>query len=169
MAFQSTRDPAQGRLLLRTAILFIAYVCVAISLPIVPIYATEQLGLRNVWAGLGVGIAFLTTIVSRGHAGSLSDRRGAKYAVTLGLLFHAAGALISLSQGLAFHAPLVAYLGSHCRPSCRWADRPRIAGPVRFCQSDGDQRFCLALACWQCGPSPVSLRLPMPSARRTGA
>ncbi len=110
MAFQSTRDPAQGRLLLLTAILFIAYVCVAVSLPIVPIYVTEQLGLSNAWAGLGVGIAFLTTIVSRGHAGSLSDRRGAKHAVTLGLLFYAAGALISLVAGLAFHAPLVAYL-----------------------------------------------------------
>jgi MFS family permease len=110
MAIQSTRDPAQGRLLLLTAILFIAYVCVAVSLPIVPIYVTEQLRLSNVWAGLGVGIAFLTTIVSRGHAGSLSDRRGAKPAVTLGLLFYSGGALISLVAGLTLHAPLVAYV-----------------------------------------------------------
>ena len=109
MAFQSTRDPAQVRLLLLTAILFIAYVCVAISLPIVPIFVTGQLGLSNVWAGLGVGIAFLTAIVSRGHAGSLSDRRGAKHAVTLGLLFYAGGALISLVAGLTFQAPLVGY------------------------------------------------------------
>jgi MFS family permease len=109
MAFQSTRE-AQGRLLLLTAILFISYVCVAIPLPIVPIYVTGQLGLSNVWAGLGVGIAFLTTIVSRGHAGSLSDRRGAKLAVALGLLFYAAGALISLATGLAFQTPLMAYV-----------------------------------------------------------
>ena len=110
MAFQSTRDPAQSRLLLLTAVLFISYVCVAISLPIVPIYVTGRLGLSNAWAGLGVGIAFLTTIVSRRHAGSLSDRRGAKLAVALGLVFYAAGALISLVAGLSFHAPLMAYL-----------------------------------------------------------
>jgi MFS family permease len=110
MAFQSTRDPAQGRLLLLTAILFVAYVCVAISLPIVPIYVTARLGLSNVWAGLGVGIAFLTTIVSRGYIGSLSDRRGAKLAAVLGLVFYAAAALTSLVAGLTVNAPLMAYL-----------------------------------------------------------
>jgi len=110
MAFQSTRDPAQRRLLLLTAILFVSYICVAISLPIVPIYVTGQLGLSNVWAGLAVGIAFLSTIVSRGNAGSLSDRRGAKLALALGLLFYAAGALASLVAGLAFRAPWTAYL-----------------------------------------------------------
>ena len=67
MPFQSTRDPAQGRLLLLTAILFISYLCIAMSLPVVPVYVTGRLGLSNVWAGLGVGIAFLATIVSRGR------------------------------------------------------------------------------------------------------
>lgn len=49
MAFQSTRDPAQARLLLLTAVLFISYLCVAMPLPIVPVYVTEQLELSNVW------------------------------------------------------------------------------------------------------------------------
>jgi len=110
MAFQSTRDPARRQLLLLTTILFVSYICVAVSLPTVPIYVTGRLGLSNVWAGLGVGIAFLTTIVTRGYAGSLSDRRGAKLAVALGLLFYAAGALASLTAGLASDAPLTAYL-----------------------------------------------------------
>jgi MFS family permease len=110
VVFRLIRDAAQVRLLLLTAILFISYVCVAISLPIVPVYVTQRLGLSNAWAGLGVGIAFLSTIISRGHAGSLSDRRGAKHAVTLGLLFYAAGSLTSLVAGLALHAPLIAYV-----------------------------------------------------------
>ena len=85
MAFQSTRDPAQGRLLLLTAVLFVSYLCVAMPLPIVPVYVTEWLGLSNVWAGLGVGIAFFATVVTRGYAGSLADRIGAKVALARGL------------------------------------------------------------------------------------
>ncbi len=110
MAFQSTREPAQGRVLLLTAILFVSYLCVALPLPIVPVYVTERLGLSNVWAGLGVGIAFFSTIVTRGYAGGLSDRRGAKVAVARGLAFYVAGALVSLVAGLVPQAPLTAFL-----------------------------------------------------------
>jgi MFS family permease len=110
MASQSTRDPAQGRLLLLTAILFVSYLCVAIPLPIVPVYVTERLALGNVWAGLAVGIAFLATVLTRGYAGSLSDRSGAKGAVARGLAFYVAGALTSLVTGLLPQAPLTAFL-----------------------------------------------------------
>ena len=102
-----TRQP---RLWLLTAVLFVSYLCVAIPLPIVPIFVTGRLGLSNVWAGLAVGIAFLSTIVTRGHAGALSDRLGAKVAVARGLAFYAAGALISLIAGLPPLTPVAAYL-----------------------------------------------------------
>ncbi|MEO8778629.1 MAG: MFS transporter [Rhodanobacter sp.] len=98
----STRDPAQARLLLLTATLFVSYLCVAIPLPIIPVYVTGHLGLDNVWAGLGVGIAFLTTIITRAHAGKLSDRRGAKFAASRGLGFYIAGALMSCVAGVVY-------------------------------------------------------------------
>ncbi|MEZ2127263.1 MULTISPECIES: arabinose transporter [unclassified Sinorhizobium] len=110
MAFLFTRDPQQGRLLLLTAILFISYLCVAISLPIVPIYVTATLGFGNGWAGFGVGIAFLATIVSRGYAGGLSDGRGAKVAVQRGLALYVLGALVSLVSGLAANVPITAFI-----------------------------------------------------------
>ncbi|HUC49595.1 MAG TPA: arabinose transporter [Xanthobacteraceae bacterium] len=110
MVFQSIRDPAQRRLLLLTAVLFVSYLCVAIPLPIVPIYVTERLGLGNVWAGLGVGSAFFATILTRAYAGSLSDRNGAKTALARGLVFYVAGALTCLVAGLLFHMPLIAFL-----------------------------------------------------------
>jgi MFS family permease len=109
MAFLSTREPAQTRLLLLTAILFLSYLCVAMPLPIVPVFVTGRLGLSNVWAGLGVGVAFFTTIVTRGYAGKLSDRSGAKVALTRGLGFYAAGALTTLVAGLLFHAPMFVF------------------------------------------------------------
>ncbi|MBB3569827.1 arabinose transporter [Rhizobium sp. BK491] len=110
MAFQSTPDPARGRLMLLSAILFISYLCIGISFPIVPLYVSGQLQLGNVWAGLGVGIAFLATILTRGYAGVLSDHRGAKVAVTRGLAFYIVGALTALVAGLLAHMPLSSFL-----------------------------------------------------------
>jgi MFS family permease len=110
MAFQSTRDPAQRRLLVLTAVLFISYLCVAMPLPVVPVFVTGQLGFSNAWAGLGVGIAFFATIVTRGYAGGLSDRRGAKVALARGLVLYVVGALISLAAGLLSGVPLIAFL-----------------------------------------------------------
>lgn len=109
VASHLTRDPALARLLLLVAVLFLSYLCVAIPLPLVPILVTERLGLDNVWAGLGVGSAFLATIVTRGQAGGLADRRGAKVAVGRGLAFYAAGAALSLAAGLPLYGPLPAF------------------------------------------------------------
>jgi len=110
MKFLSTRDPAQFHLLLLTVTLFISYLCLGMSLPVVPIFVTEGLGLGNAWAGLGVGSAFFVTIVSRGYAGSLSDQRGAKVATGRGLVLYVFGALISLAAGLTYQASTSAYL-----------------------------------------------------------
>ncbi len=110
MAFQSTRNPAQRRLFLLTGILFVSYLCVAMPLPIVPVYVAGQLGLGNVWAGLGVGIAFFATIVTRGYAGNLSDHNGPKVALARGLAFYVAGALTTAASGLLFHTPSIAFV-----------------------------------------------------------
>jgi MFS family permease len=110
MAFQSIRDPAQRRLLLLTGVFAISYLCIAIPLPIVPVFVTERLGFSNVWAGLGVGIAFLSTIVTRSYAGTLCDRRGAKVALMRGLAFYVAGALVSLLAGVLSGTPLPAFI-----------------------------------------------------------
>lgn len=109
MAPQFMRAAPPGRLLLLTAILLVSYLCVAISLPIVPVFVTGSLGLGNVWAGLGVGSAFLSTILTRAHAGRLADGRGAKTAVARGLVFYIAGALASLAAGLLPGQPLAAF------------------------------------------------------------
>jgi MFS family permease len=109
MAFEATRDPAQRRILLLTAVLFVSYLCVAMPLPIVPVYVTGRLGLDNAWAGLAVGSAFFSTILTRGYAGGLADRLGAKVALTRGLVLYVAGAAASWLAGLLFDAPLTAF------------------------------------------------------------
>jgi MFS family permease len=109
MASQATRDPAQGRILLLTAVLFVSYLCVAMPLPIVPVYVTERLGLGNAWAGLAVGSAFFSTILTRGYAGGLADRLGAKVALMRGLMLYVAGAAASWLAGFLVDAPLMAF------------------------------------------------------------
>ena len=110
MANASTRDPVRRPLLLLATVLFFAYLCVAIPLPIVPVYVAGPLGFSNVWAGLGVGIAFFATVATRGYAGTLADQRGARLSVARGLCFYIAGALISGVAGLMAHAPLTSFL-----------------------------------------------------------
>jgi MFS family permease len=105
-----TRDAAQPRFLVLIAILFISYLCVAIPLPVVPVHVTQRLGFANAWAGLAVGAAFLSTIVSRGWAGRLTDRRGAKGAAMRGLSLYAGGASLCLAAGLSILSPLAAFV-----------------------------------------------------------
>ena len=110
MANFPSRDPATARLWLLVAILFFSYLCVAISLPIVSVFVTGTLHLDNVWAGLGVGVAFVSTVLTRAYAGSLTDRSGGKPAVRRGLIYYALGAAISLAAGALAPWPLIAYL-----------------------------------------------------------
>ncbi|MGV0130677.1 MFS transporter [Burkholderia gladioli] len=105
MSTHSQADASRARLYLLAAVLFVSYLCVAIPLPVIPVFVTHQLGLDNVWAGLGVGVAFFTTIFTRGYAGKLADRHGAKTAVARGMLLYAAGAAVSLLAGLSSAAP----------------------------------------------------------------
>jgi len=105
----SSKDPANGQLALLTAVLFISYLCVAVPLPVVPVFVTKQLDLSNLFAGLGVGIAFLATIASRGVVGTLTDRRGAQIAARRGLMLYAAGALVALTAGLLAATPWIAF------------------------------------------------------------
>jgi len=71
--------------------LFLSYLAVAMSLPAVPIYAVNGFHLSNAHGGLTVGIAFLSTIVTRGRAGISADRLGGKICMQRGLILYAAG------------------------------------------------------------------------------
>lgn len=89
-------DLAYRRVIALTAALFLSYLTVAMSLPAVPVHVVQGLGFDNVLGGLAVGIAFLSTILTRGRAGALSDRLGGKVAMQRGLVLYAAAGLICL-------------------------------------------------------------------------
>ena len=74
--------------------LFVAYLCIAAALPVVPVFVTNELGYGNGLAGLAVGIAFASTILTRGVAGRIADTRGSRRCMVLGLLTYAAAGLV---------------------------------------------------------------------------
>jgi len=91
-------DTAYRHLIWRTLALFLSYLAVAMSLPVMSVYVTQQLHLGNAPAGLAVGIAFLSTILTRNVAGGLADRKGSKRCMVRGLLVYAlAGVVCGLS------------------------------------------------------------------------
>jgi len=77
-----------------TGTLFLSYLAVAMSLPAVPIYVVNGFHLSNAYGGLAVGIAFLSTIVTRGRAGISTDRLGGKICMQRGLMLYAAAQMI---------------------------------------------------------------------------
>ncbi|MBX5242027.1 MFS transporter [Rhizobium sp. NLR22b] len=89
-------DLAYRRVVALTAALFLSYLTVAMSLPAVPVHVVHGLGLDNAYGGLAVGIAFLSTILTRGRAGAWADRLGGKLCMQRGLLIYAAAGLICL-------------------------------------------------------------------------
>ncbi|MDQ0472972.1 arabinose transporter [Labrys wisconsinensis] len=87
---------AQRRVVALTGALFLSYLAVAMSLPAVSVHVVQELGLANVFGGLAVGIAFLSTILTRNHAGARADRLGGKACMQRGLILYAAAGLICL-------------------------------------------------------------------------
>jgi MFS family permease len=92
-------DPSTRRVVLLTAVLFLSYLAVAMSLPAVSLHVVQELGFNNAFGGLAVGITFLSTILTRGYAGALSDRIGPKACMRRGLMLYAAAGLICLVPG----------------------------------------------------------------------
>ena len=62
-------DPAYRHVVALTIALFLSYLTVAMSLSAVSVHVVQNLGLGNTYGGLAVGIAFLSTILTRGWAG----------------------------------------------------------------------------------------------------
>ena len=79
--------------------LFVAYLGIAMALPVVPVFVTARLPYGNGLAGIAVGIAFASTILTRGMAGRIADSRGSRRCMVLGLLTYASAGLVCCLAG----------------------------------------------------------------------
>lgn len=105
-------DLAYRRVLALTGALFLSYLTVAMSLPAVPVHVVQGLGFDNAYGGLAVGIAFLSTILTRGRAGAgaWADRLGGKLCMQRGLVLYAAAGLICLAASWAGFSATASYV-----------------------------------------------------------
>ncbi|VCU71248.1 major facilitator superfamily transporter [Pigmentiphaga humi] len=94
------KDPPLRRLVWITLALFLSYLAVAMAMPAVAVHVSHTLRMGNVASGLAVGIAFLSTILSRGWAGRQADERGGKAGAFRGLGLYALAALLCMASVL---------------------------------------------------------------------
>ncbi|WP_115719346.1 MFS transporter [Gallaecimonas mangrovi] len=104
---QSDKNDAQLDVIKLILALTLSYLAVAMPLPVLSGYTHQHLGLGADLGGLAVGIAFLSTLLTRGPAGDLADGRGGKKSMQWGLIIYCvAGLICMLSHWLS---PLLSY------------------------------------------------------------
>lgn len=86
------------RLMPFAAIVFFGFLAIGLPLTALPLHAHGALGLGAVMVGVVIGLQSVATLLTRRHAGVMSDTRGPKRAVVSGLLIAAlAGGAYALS------------------------------------------------------------------------
>lgn len=89
------QDKAPRLLVWLALALFLSYLAVAMSMPTTSVYVATSLHMGNALAGLAVGVAFVSTIVTRGFAGRIADHKGGKRCMLLGLVFYTASGVMA--------------------------------------------------------------------------
>src|SRR5262245_16790749 len=87
------------------AVVSIGFLVIGLALPVLPLHVHQGLGLSTFVVGLVTGSQFAASVVSRVWSGHYSDRRGAKRAVTAGLLMATLAGLLYLLSLLLISKP----------------------------------------------------------------
>src|SRR4051812_17119919 len=78
------------------AVVFVGFMVIGLAMPVLPLHVHEGLGLSTFVVGLVAGSQFAASFLSRMWAGHYADSRGAKRAVTIGLVMSGLAGLLYL-------------------------------------------------------------------------
>jgi len=87
------------------AVVFIAFFVIGLAMPVLPLHVHDRLGMTASVVGLVAGGQFLASFISRLWAGRITDIRGPKHAVLLGLVGSALGGACYLLSLLFMETP----------------------------------------------------------------
>jgi MFS family permease len=73
---------------------FICFLMIGISLPVLPLYVHNELGLSEFMVGIVVGAQFAAALLTRAIAGAVTDAKGGKYSMLVGSCVGMASALM---------------------------------------------------------------------------
>lgn len=98
------RASPSGRIIGTVILTMLCYTTIGLPLAVIPGFVRDTLGYDAVVAGLAVSVQYLATFVTRPFGGRLTDTRGPKPSVLLGLAGCIASGLLMLATGLLAHA-----------------------------------------------------------------
>lgn len=79
-------------------VVFLSFIIIGMALPVLPLHVHDVLGFGPLVVGIVAGGQFAAALISRLWAGRLSDSRGAKYAVVLGLIVSVIGGVFYIAS-----------------------------------------------------------------------
>lgn len=88
-------------------VVFTAFFVIGLALPVLPLHVHDDLGMGAFMVGLVAGCQFVASLVSRLWAGRITDTRGPKRAVLLGLSAAVAGGACYLLSLMFTGAPML--------------------------------------------------------------
>ncbi len=86
------------KLLPITLAVFIGFLTIGLPLPVLPLHLHDALGMGTLVVGMVIGTQFAAALLSRAWAGHVTDSRGAKRAVVIGLLAASASGVAYLAS-----------------------------------------------------------------------
>lgn len=114
---------ATSALLPIMAVVFVGFLIIGMALPVLPLHVHQGLGLSTFVVGLIAGSQFVASLISRAWSGHYADSRGAKRAVTVGLLASVGGGLLYLLSLRFTGTPALSASIFFARPCAPWRSR----------------------------------------------
>jgi len=107
------------------AVVFLSFIIIGMALPVLPLHVHDVLGFGPLVVGIVAGGQFAAALISRLWAGRLSDSRGAKYAVALGLIASVIGGVFLYSlASCSGEEGAIRQLDSDRTDTARWRGEP---------------------------------------------
>ncbi|AQV99171.1 arabinose transporter (plasmid) [Cupriavidus necator] len=141
--YQPSAAPTERTVLSLMACVFAVFLVTGAALPALPLYIHDGLGFSTFTVGLVSGAQFTASLLCRLWSGTISDRRGPKFAVTAGLM-------MAMLAGLLYLGSLMAVGHAGLAIAILLVGRVLLGGAESFIMI-GAQSWCLSLS----GPSKV--------------